>query len=103
MEAAGFPWKDVSEMGARKWLMIGFHLPARPSRNRVAVWRGLRRLGAVNARNSLWLLPYTKRNRAALEKIADDIETAGGVPVLMSSKILDEGHERRVMALFSER
>jgi len=32
--------------------------PMRRSRDRLAVWRGVKKLGTVIARQSLWMLPY---------------------------------------------
>ncbi len=45
---------DVTTVG---WLLIIPRVPAEPSRHRVAVWRELRRLGAVPAAAGAWTLP----------------------------------------------
>ncbi|MBT2588014.1 Chromate resistance protein ChrB [Arthrobacter sp. ISL-95] len=39
------------------WLLILVQVPAQPSRHRVAVWRELRRIGAVPLSPGTWLLP----------------------------------------------
>jgi len=40
-----------------QWLLILVQVPAQPSRHRVAVWRELRRTGAVPLSPGTWLLP----------------------------------------------
>lgn len=39
------------------WLLVVPRVPAQPSRHRVAVWRELRRLGAVPAAAGMWAVP----------------------------------------------
>ncbi|NRG42644.1 chromate resistance protein ChrB [Rathayibacter sp. VKM Ac-2804] len=39
------------------WLLLVPRIPAQPSRHRVAVWRELRRLGAVPAAAGMWAVP----------------------------------------------
>ncbi len=39
------------------WRVITYRLPAEPSRHRVAVWRELRRLGAVALQQGTWAVP----------------------------------------------
>jgi hypothetical protein len=38
-----------------RWLVLTYKLPAQPARNRAAVWRRLRTLGAVYLRSALSL------------------------------------------------
>jgi len=40
-----------------QWLLVIPRIPAEPSRHRVAVWRELRRLGAVPAASGAWTIP----------------------------------------------
>lgn len=84
-----------------KWLVINYNLPTEPSRHRVAVWRGLKKMGAVNIQQSMWLLPEEEGNYSALQKISQDIEANNGDSFLMESVFFDEKHEKRVIALFN--
>lgn len=77
--------------------MISYRLPMRASRKRLAVWRVLKKLGVVKARQSLWIFPCNLWNRAVLKKIPGEIETWGGQSVPMASTILEERHERSIM------
>lgn len=84
-----------------KWLVINYNLPSEPSRYRVAVWRGLKKLGAVNIQQSMWILPNNEENYLTLQKISQDIELKDGESLLMGSVFFDENHEERVISLFN--
>lgn len=84
-----------------KWLVINYNLPTEPSRHRVAIWRGLKKMGAVNIQQSMWILPNNEENYLALQKISQDIESNNGESLLMESVFFEENHEERVIALFN--
>lgn len=60
------------------WCLLAYRLPREPSTPRIAVWRKLRRLGAVQLVDGLVALPATARNREQLDWIADEVVDAGG-------------------------
>ena len=84
-----------------KWLVINYNLPTEPSRPRVATWRGLKKMGAVNIQQSMWILPEDEGNYTALQKISQDIESNNGDSFLMESMFFDEKHEGKVISLFN--
>lgn len=88
-------------MEKRKWLVLNYNLPTEPSKHRVAVWRGLKKLGAVNIQQSMWLMCYSAENYASLQKISQDIEANHGTSLLMESIFYDEQHEQKVIAHFN--
>ena len=66
------------------WQVITYRLPAEPSRHRVAVWRELRRLGAVSLQQGTWAVPEGEGFDAGLADVAEAIKTAGGQPVVLA-------------------
>lgn len=86
-------------MGKRKWLVLNYNLPTEPSRHRVSIWRRLKKLGAVNVQQSMWVLAYNEDNYAALLKISQDIESSNGEALLMESVFFEQQHEDRVISL----
>jgi hypothetical protein len=64
--------------------VITYRLPAEPSRHRVAVWRELRRLGAVPLQQGTWAVPEGEPFAAGLAQVAGAIEAAGGQPVVLA-------------------
>lgn len=84
-----------------KWLVINYNLPTEPSRHRVATWRGLKKMGAVNIQQSMWILPEDEENYSALRRLSADIETNSGEAFLMKSEFFDEIHEQKVIKQFN--
>jgi len=66
-------------MAARPlWVLLSYRLPREPSTPRIAVWRRLRQLGAVQLGDGLVALPLDERTREQLEWLAQFVEDAGG-------------------------
>ena len=59
-------------------------LAAEPSRHRVAIWRELRRLGAVPLQQGTWAVPEGERFDAGFDQVTAAIQAAGGHPVVLS-------------------
>jgi hypothetical protein len=68
----------VTVRSERQWVLLAYRLPREPSTPRIAVWRRLRRLGAVQVVDGLVALPMSARNREQLEWLADEVVDAGG-------------------------
>ena len=56
-DVTGVTVNIVSERSDGRWLLLWVRLPAEPSRHRVAVWRELRRTGAVSLGQCSWAVP----------------------------------------------
>ena len=61
-----------------RWVLLAYHLPREPSTPRIALWRKLRRLGAVQLQDGLVALPLDARTREQLEWLAEEVTEAGG-------------------------
>lgn len=72
----------VSEVNF-SWLLVLVQVPADPSRHRVAVWRELRRAGAVPISPGTWVLPALPIFDAALERTKElAVRGSGTVTVI---------------------
>src|SRR5438270_14100455 len=60
------------------WVLLAYRLPREPSTPRIALWRGLRRLGVAQVVDGLVALPADSRTREQLEWLAGDVIEAGG-------------------------
>lgn len=60
------------------WVLLLHRLPREPSAPRIALWRALRRLGALLLGDGLVALPASARNAEHLEWLAAGIEEQGG-------------------------
>ncbi len=82
------------------WRVITYRLPAEPSRHRVAIWRELRRLGAVPLQQGTWALPAGEPFDAGVAQVTEAITAAGGQPVLLGVAD-DEASVAQLEALFT--
>ena len=82
------------------WRVITYRLPAEPSRHRVAVWRELRRLGAVPLQQGTWAVPGGERFDAGFAEVVEAIRAAGGHPVVLAVAD-DQASEGQLEALFT--
>jgi len=65
------------------WRVITYRLPSEPSRHRVAVWRELRRLGAVGLQQGTWAVPAGEGFDEGFDHVLSAIADAGGQPVVL--------------------
>jgi hypothetical protein len=62
----------------RRWLLLIYRVPSQSSRARVAVWRELKRLGALYLQQAVCVLPDREPVRAALGKVRARIAELDG-------------------------
>lgn len=86
----------------KKWFAINYNLPTEPSRARVSVWRKLKKLGAVNIQQSMWVLPHVDAYYKALGDIAKEIENSNGDCLLMEISFTEEKYEQVVINTFNK-
>jgi hypothetical protein len=68
-----------------QWIVLLFRVPAEPSRHRVAVWRVLRRTGAVPIGQSAWLAPDAPAFADGVARALELVRTAGGDAVVLDA------------------
>jgi ketosteroid isomerase-like protein len=87
----------------RAWVLLTYTLPREPSSPRVALWRKLRKLGAILAHDAVWTLPATPATREHMRWLAQEIREAGGeAQVWMARGELPE-QDAQLVSLFLDR
>jgi Protein ChrB, N-terminal len=84
------------------WVLLAYRLPREPSTPRSALWRKLRRLGAVQVLDGLAALPLDARNREQLEWLADEVVEAGGEATIWVAELGSAAQERELAARMAE-
>jgi hypothetical protein len=84
------------------WVLLAYRLPREPSTPRSALWRKLRRLGAVQVLDGLVALPLDARNREQLEWLADEAFEAGGEATIWVGELGSAAQERELAARMAE-
>src|SRR5262245_31947416 len=90
----------MSYVADPRWLLLGHQLPTRPSNARVKTWRRLQQVGAVAARNCVYVLPNTEQCREDFEWIRSEIVALGGEATVFSADAISEGGTDDIVALF---
>jgi hypothetical protein len=86
----------MSLVSSGDWVLLVYRLPREPSTPRIALWRALRRLGAVHVTDGVVTLPADSRTREQLEWLADGVLEAGGEASVWLARPGSTGHERKL-------
>ncbi|MFJ9011200.1 Chromate resistance protein ChrB [Streptomyces canus] len=89
-----------TEPGSR-WLVLVIKLPAEPSRHRVAVWRELRKAGALSLGQGIWAVPDVPVFADGTARAVTLTEQAGGQAVTLNAAGRSEQDASRFRALFT--
>ena len=85
-------------MAVGDWVLLAYRLPRDPSTPRIALWRGLRRLGVAQVVDGLVALPADSRTREQLEWLAGDVIEAGGQAEVWLGRPGSVAQERAIAA-----
>src|SRR5437870_727197 len=85
---------------APRWLLLAHQLPTRPSHGRVKTWRRLQQIGAVPARNSVYVLPNTPQCREDFAWIRSEIAAAGGEATVFAADAMDAADDQAIETTF---
>src|SRR6478609_5530914 len=84
-----------------KWVVLTYRLPTEPSRHRVAVWRELRRVGAVSLQQATWAVPARPDFVDAVTRAVELIERGDGDALIFDAAPQGEVMQARLEALFT--
>jgi hypothetical protein len=84
-----------------EWIVLLFRVPAEPSRHRVAVWRELRRTGAVSLGQSAWLAPSAPAFTDGIARAVRLVEAAGGEAVVLDASGRQPADAERLAAVYT--
>jgi hypothetical protein len=87
-------------MASLTWILLSSRLPREPTRLRLAIWRRLKRLGAVLIHDAVWMLPADAKTREAFEWLAEEIEEQGGTAWVWEAAGLCPAQDREAVELF---
>src|SRR5215212_2953018 len=87
-------------MEPRKFLELAYRMPVKPTAGRVAVWRSLKKAGAVYLQDSVCVLPDTEQIRAELEPVLARIDVSACSYHLLPLAELPVDEEAKLVQLF---
>jgi len=80
------------------WTVLVYTVPAKPTRKRAAVWREVKRLGALYLRDGVCALPDTAPARTGLQALAERVLALDGEATLIWEAQLTESTSRALHA-----
>jgi len=84
------------------WLLLLFSLPTNRNTERVAVWRRLKKLGAVQITTSTYLLPDQPEQYEQFQWLAQQIRDYGGDSTLVRAREIEGLTKEKVVAMFND-
>ena len=84
------------------FVQLVYRMPAKPTAGRVAVWRSLKKAGAVYLQDSVCVLPDRDLQRAELQQVLARIDESGGTYHLLPLGDLPVEEEQKLVNLFVE-
>ncbi len=88
-------------MKVTSWLLLLYSLPTNRNTERVAVWRRLKKLGAVQIKTSTYLLPDEAAQHEQFQWLAKQIRDYGGDSTLVRAQEIEGLTRERVISLFN--
>src|SRR5260370_17115690 len=85
-----------------RWLVLVVRVPAEPSRHRVAVWRELRRTGAVPLGQGCWAVPDVAAFAGGITRAAELAERGEGEVIVLNAPGRGETDAAPLTRLFTE-
>jgi hypothetical protein len=89
-------------VAATSWLLLLFSLPTNRNTERVAVWRRLKKMGAVQIKTSTYLLPDEPTQYEQFQWLAQQIREYGGDSTLVRAQEIEGLTKERVIAMFND-
>ena len=87
-------------MSTAAWLLLVCRVPSEPASKRVAIWRDLKRLGALYLQQCVCLVPHTETLATALDRVHSKIVEDGGEAICMEIPQLRPTDETKIVDAF---
>ncbi|WP_336879462.1 Chromate resistance protein ChrB [Rhodococcus globerulus] len=83
------------------WRIILIKIAAEPTRHRVAVWRELRKVGALSIGQGTWAVPNVPAFAAGVDRAKELVDRASGEIVFLNATGASEEDDSRFAAMFT--
>lgn len=84
-----------------RWVLVLIQLPSEPSRHRVAVWRELRKAGAVPVSPGTWALPAGPTFQPALDRAGELTRNGAGTFAVIDASPRDDASTNLIRDAFA--
>ena len=89
-------------MRRSSWLLLLYALPTRQTAERVNVWRKFKKFGAVQLKNSAYLLPDDALHLERFQWLAKQVRDAGGEATLIQANRIEGFSNEQMAGIFNQ-
>jgi hypothetical protein len=93
---------SVTAKAPQRFLLLVYRMPTKPTAGRVAVWRNLKKIGAVYLQDSVCMIPDTVALRRELTPVLERIDLDGGRYHMLPLRKLPAEEKAKLVALFTD-
>jgi len=86
----------------REWIVLVYRVPSEPASRRVAVWRDLKRLGALYLQQCVCILPRLESVTDEVSRITRKIDAMGGEFTVFQQPRLSPADEAKIVEAFRD-
>lgn len=94
------PSRSARRATPNRFLVVAYRMPPKPTAGRVAVWRHLKKIGAVYLQDSVCVIPDAAPLRRELAPVLERIGGGGGRYHVLPLRKLPPDEEQKLVALF---
>src|ERR1700730_10779316 len=102
--ALAISWRIIGRMpaGPKRFMLMVYRMPTKPTAARVAVWRQLKKSGAIYLQQSVCVFPDNRSLRKDLAPILERITNRKGEFHLLPLRSLDTAESSKLIQQFQE-
>jgi hypothetical protein len=100
--ARGIKMANNQNITTESWLLLMHQLPPKADSFRVKIWRNLQKIGALQIKNSVYVLPVTAENQERFEKVVHEINAGKGDAFLCQTRFVQGIENNEIIAKFTQ-
>jgi hypothetical protein len=85
-----------------KWLLIFYSVPSQPVSNRMKIWRKLAKIGAVQLKGAVYILPNNDEHYELFQWLITEVASMGGDGAFVKASHIETLKESEIVALFNQ-
>jgi hypothetical protein len=86
---------------SQEWLLIFYSVPSHPVSNRMKIWRKLAKVGAVQLKGSVYVLPATEEHEEFFQWLVGEVKAMGGDGAYVRCNEIKTMTNTAIMRLFT--
>ena len=86
---------------SQEWLLVFYSVPSNPVSNRMKIWRKLAKVGAVQLKGSVYILPATEEHEEFCQWLIGEVKSMGGDGAFVRSAEIKTMTDTDIRRLFT--